>query len=78
MKTTRRTLLATSFVAGAFLAGLAPAAAATRITFYFPVAVGGPVTKIVDGLVAGFEKDHPEAKVEAVYSGSYQAPPPRS
>ena len=61
MKTTRRTLLATSLAAGvASLAGLAPAAAETKITFYYPVAVGGPVTKIVDGMVAGFEKEHPE------------------
>ncbi len=72
MKTTRRTLLAAPFLAGTLLAGVASAAAETKITFYFPVAVGGPVTKIVDGLVAGFEKDHPEVKVEAVYSGSYQ------
>lgn len=72
MKPTRRTFLAASFLAGSLLAGMAPAAAETKITFYYPVAVGGPVTKIVDGLVAGFEKDHPGVKVEAVYSGSYQ------
>lgn len=72
MKTTRRTLLAASLLAGSVLAGLAPAAAETKITFYYPVAVGGPVTKIVDGMVAEFEKEHPEIKVEAVYSGSYQ------
>ena len=70
MNLSRRTLLA----AAALAAGLVStaAAAATKITFYYPVAVGGPVTKIVDGMVAEFEKAHPDVKVEAVYSGSYQ------
>ena len=67
-----RPLLAAPILVGTLLAGVASASAETKITFYFPVAVGGPVTKIVDGLVAGFEKDHPDVKVEAVYSGSYQ------
>ena len=32
-----------------------PVAAQTAdITFYYPVAVGGPVTKIIDGLAADF------------------------
>ncbi|MCE1236067.1 MAG: ABC transporter substrate-binding protein [Hyphomicrobiales bacterium] len=72
MKTTRRTLFAATLAAGALVAGFTPASAETKITFYYPVAVGGPVTKIVDGMVAGFEKEHPDVKVEAVYAGSYQ------
>ncbi len=32
------------------------AASATEITFYYPIAVGGPITKIVDGYVADFSK----------------------
>lgn len=74
MTLTRRSLLAATS-ALAFTAASAPLVAAaepTKITFYFPVAVGGPVTKIVDDMVAGFEKAHPEIKVEAVYAGSYQ------
>ena len=75
MSLTRRTLLAATAVSSLSL-GLfgptAPAAAETKISFYYPVAVGGPVTKIVDGMVAEFEKSHPGIKVEAVYSGSYQ------
>lgn len=70
MKITRRNTLA-----GAALAVLGltlPAAAQTQITFYYPVAVGGPVTKIVDGMVADFEKENPGIKVKSVYSGSYQ------
>ena len=29
--------------------------AKTELTMYYPVAVGGPLTKVVDGLVADFE-----------------------
>ncbi|WP_035691439.1 ABC transporter substrate-binding protein [Azospirillum halopraeferens] len=46
--------------------------AATKISFYYPVAVGGPITKIIDGYVAEFEKENPGIDVEPVYSGSYQ------
>lgn len=64
---TRRTLLAS----GAALATPAIAQSATELEFYFPVAVGGPITKIVDGLVADFMKDNPSIRVKAVYAGSY-------
>lgn len=43
----------------------------TEIDFYFPVAVGGDVAKIVDNLVADFEKENPDIKVNARYGGSY-------
>lgn len=72
MKITRRSLVSASILAATVLSGVVPALAETKISFYYPVAVGGPVTKIVDGMVAEFEKSHPEVKVEAVYSGSYQ------
>jgi sn-glycerol 3-phosphate transport system substrate-binding protein len=49
-----------------------PAFAATEITFYYPIAVGGPITKIVDGYVAAFQKQHPDLVVKPVYTGSYQ------
>jgi sn-glycerol 3-phosphate transport system substrate-binding protein len=48
------------------------AASATEITFYYPIAVGGPITKIVDGYVAEFGKAHPDITVKPVYTGSYQ------
>ena len=38
---------------------------------YYPVAVGGPLTKIVDGMVAEFEKQNPDVKVNAIYAGNY-------
>jgi sn-glycerol 3-phosphate transport system substrate-binding protein len=53
--------------------GLGSAAAQTaEISFYYPVAVGGPVTKIVDKLSADFEKENPGIKVKPIYTGTYQ------
>ena len=43
----------------------------TEIEFYFPVAVGGPITKIIDGYVADFMKENADIKVKPVYAGSY-------
>ena len=43
-----------------------------EITFYYPVAVGGPITKIIDGYAAEFTKEHPDIKVKPVYAGTYQ------
>ncbi len=48
------------------------ALAQTEVPFYFPVAVGGPVTKIIDGYAAEFNKQNPDLKVVPVYAGSYQ------
>ncbi|WP_039784906.1 ABC transporter substrate-binding protein [Herbaspirillum huttiense] len=58
-------------VAGAFAA---PALAANpvEISFYYPVAVGGAVTKTIDSMVADFEKANPDIKVKAIYAGTYQ------
>ncbi|UCH18241.1 MAG: ABC transporter substrate-binding protein [Burkholderiales bacterium] len=58
--------------AAAVAAAFAAPAYAVDLTFYYPVAVGGPVTKIVDGLAADFEKENPEIKLKPVYAGSYQ------
>ena len=46
--------------------------AQTEISFYYPVAVGGPITKIIDGYGAAFEKENPGVKVKPIYSGTYQ------
>lgn len=43
----------------------------TEIDFWFPVAVGGDIANIVDGIVADFEKENPDIKVNAKYGGSY-------
>jgi sn-glycerol 3-phosphate transport system substrate-binding protein len=66
MKSIWRTL-----AAGLSMAALA-AAAQVEVTFYYPVAVGGPITKIVDQMAADFEKENPGIKVKPIYAGSYQ------
>jgi sn-glycerol 3-phosphate transport system substrate-binding protein len=56
----------------AALIGFAPAAwADIDLTFYYPVAVGGPLTKVIDGLAAEFEKDNPGIRVHPIYAGNY-------
>jgi len=57
-------------VASMMLGG-ASAQAATELTMYYPVAVGGPLTEIVDGMVADFMKANPDIKVNAIYAGNY-------
>ncbi len=44
----------------------------TEISFYYPVAVGGPITRIIDGFAADFQKENPGIKVNPIYSGTYQ------
>ncbi len=43
----------------------------TEISFYFPVAVGGPVANIVEGLAEEFEEENPGIKVNAKFGGDY-------
>ena len=64
-----RTAVAAAFAAMAL--GVS-AASATDITFYYPIAVGGPITKIIDGYAAEFSKAHPDITIKPVYTGSYQ------
>ena len=47
------------------LVAMPTAGAAIELSMYYPVAVGGPLTKIVDGLVADFMKENPDVKVNA-------------
>jgi len=57
------------------LAGALPAARAQKpveLTFYYPVAVGGPVTKTIDRMAADFEKENPDIRIKPVYAGTYQ------
>src|SRR5215467_2631204 len=58
--------------AAALAAALAFAQAPVEVPFYYPVAVGGPITKIIDGLAADFEKENPGVRLKPIYSGSYQ------
>jgi len=56
----------------ALFAALAVAQAPVEVPFYYPVAVGGPITKIIDGLAADFEKENPGIKLKPIYTGTYQ------
>ncbi len=68
----RQFMLGTAAVAGATLARPAIVRAATDISFFYPVAVGGPITKIIDGYAADFEKENPDVSVKPIYAGTYQ------
>ena len=59
-------------LAAALLSAAAFAQAPVEVPFYYPVAVGGPITKLIDGYAADFEKENPGIKVKPIYSGSYQ------
>jgi sn-glycerol 3-phosphate transport system substrate-binding protein len=65
----RRTLLAAS--AGVLAApAILRAQAVQKLTFYYPVAVGGPIAAIIDGYCKGFEQET-GITVEPVYAGDY-------
>jgi sn-glycerol 3-phosphate transport system substrate-binding protein len=62
-------------IAAAALASLplgALAQGTTEISFFYPVAVGGPITKIIDDYATEFAKENPGVKVTPIYAGSYQ------
>ncbi|PWW34676.1 MULTISPECIES: ABC transporter substrate-binding protein [Paenibacillus] len=42
-----------------------------EISFYYPVNVGGPLTKVIDGMSASFMEKFPDIKVKPVYTGNY-------
>jgi sn-glycerol 3-phosphate transport system substrate-binding protein len=50
----------------------AQAQAQTEISFFYPVAVGGPITKLIDEYAAAFGKENPGIKVTPIYAGTYQ------
>ena len=60
--------------AAAFAFGSSPAMAqsGTDISFFYPVAVGGPIAKYIDGLAASFMAENPGVKVTPIYAGTYQ------
>ncbi len=60
-------------IIGLCLAILGPAlpARAVDITFYYPVAVSGPLSQLIEALAADFKKANPGITVHPVYSGNY-------
>jgi sn-glycerol 3-phosphate transport system substrate-binding protein len=69
MQSIVRTLCSLALLA---LSGAVAHAQTTEISFFYPVAVGGPVTKLIDQYAADFEKENPTIKVKPIYAGSYQ------
>ncbi len=67
-KTLKASAIATAMVLGPISMAQAQQ---VELTMYYPVAVGGALTKIVDGMVAGFSKENPNIKVNAIYAGNY-------
>src|SRR5712691_1390612 len=70
--TSARALALVATTALLVLGGGLVAAQSVEITFYYPVAVGGPITKIIDGYTADFMKEHPGITVKPIYAGTYQ------
>ena len=60
-----------ALVLGLMLLSLSSVSFATELTMFYPVAVGGPLTKLVDKLVQEFEAQNPDISVKAIYSGNY-------
>ena len=66
------------FMTGAAaLAGSAAMPAIARaqnaeISFFYPVAVGGPITKLIDAYASGFAGENAGIKVNPIYAGTYQ------
>ncbi len=71
LKTLKQSAGAAALAATLALGGIGTAAADVELSMYYPVAVGGPLTKIVDGMVADFEAANPDVKVNAIYAGNY-------
>ncbi|ANS77876.1 Glycerol-3-phosphate ABC transporter, periplasmic glycerol-3-phosphate-binding protein [Serinicoccus hydrothermalis] len=78
MSAPRRTLaLAATLSAGALVltacggGGGAGSDGSVDLTMYYPVAVGGPLTDVVDDLIASCTEENEGISVEAVYSGTY-------
>ena len=55
------------------LCSFATAGQKTELTMYYPIAVGGPLTKIMDRLVSDFEKKNSDILINAIYAGNYNS-----
>ena len=47
------------------------ASAKTKLRFFYPVGVAGPLVKVINGMVAEFEQQNPDIDIEPVYAGNY-------
>jgi sn-glycerol 3-phosphate transport system substrate-binding protein len=67
---TRRTAL-TALAPLAMPSIVRAANAPLEIPFFFPIAVSGPITKIIDGYAADFGAEHKDIAIKPVYAGNY-------
>ncbi len=68
----RQFLKGTVAAAGTLIAKPAIAQSTIEVSFFYPVAVGGPITKLIDTFAADFEKENPSIKLKPIYAGTYQ------
>ena len=60
----RQFLAGTAALATGTIAKPAIAQGVTEVSFFYPIAVGGPITKLIDAFAADFEKENPSIKVK--------------
>jgi sn-glycerol 3-phosphate transport system substrate-binding protein len=71
MKTMKHMAASALGIAALTLANPAIAQEQVELTMYYPIAVGGPLTEVIDGIVEDFEAENPNVSVEAIYAGNY-------
>ncbi|MGX9962864.1 ABC transporter substrate-binding protein [Roseomonas sp. F4] len=72
MTITRRLALGSLAAAPLLAAPALRAQAPVEIVFNYPIAVGGPITRIIDGYCEDFARANPGFRVKPIYAGSYQ------
>ena len=72
MTLTRRATLGAFAAAPLLVTPALRAQTTVDITFNYPIAVGGPITRVIDGYCADFQKENPGITVRPVYTGTYQ------
>ena len=70
----RQFIKGSALAAGSLIAmpAILRAQGAAEFSFFFPVAVGGPITKLIDKYAQDFEAEHSGMKVKPIYAGTYQ------
>jgi sn-glycerol 3-phosphate transport system substrate-binding protein len=72
MTLTRRNTLRAITAAPLLAAPAVQAQAPTEIVFNYPIAVGGPIPRIIDTYCEEFARENPRFRVKPIYAGSYQ------
>lgn len=72
MTITRRLALGSLAAAPLLAAPALRAQSPVEIVFNYPIAVGGPITRIIDGYCEDFARQNPGFRVKPIYAGSYQ------